>query len=319
MTQAIVPTSAIEVVQPQGDAFTLAATHLMDKLSETSQRVYQYTFREWIRFAGENGFAPAAITFITLRAFINETDIATSTRQNRLSHMRQVLAALSILDRDTYQRHYEAVNFFLKAKKNPESVERHKRALKPHEATRLLDVWRNQTGFKAIRNEAMIRLLVVTGLRRSELVALKWTDIDLEAGTVHVRHGKGDKERISAILDNTDGTQAALSRLRATQPEGYQHVFPAPSGGRGEYWVADIPCNAETVYQTVKKTAKAAGLGDLAPHDLRRTMITDGLNNGARLHDLQVQAGHSNPSTTLRYAQGADAAELKSRITLSFA
>ena len=46
-----------------------------------------------------------------------------------------------------------------------------------------------------MRNDVMIRLLVYTGLRRSELVALRWTDINVEDLTITVRHGKGDKER----------------------------------------------------------------------------------------------------------------------------
>ena len=67
---------------------------------------------------------------------------------------------------------------------------RAKRALKPHEVTRLLDVWRNTRSVKGVRNNAMIRLLVYTGLRRSELVMLRWSDVDAEAGLVTVRHGK---------------------------------------------------------------------------------------------------------------------------------
>lgn len=45
---------------------------------------------------------------------------------------------------------------------------------------------------RALRNCTMIRILVYTGLRRSELVALRWSDVDAEAGIVTVRHGKGD-------------------------------------------------------------------------------------------------------------------------------
>ena len=93
--------------------------------------------------------------------------------------------------------------------------DRVKRALKPHEVTRLLDVWRDDRSIQGLRNNSMIRLLVYTGLRRSELVALRWSDVDIEAGVVTVRHGKGDKERVVAILDSTDGT-----RLVAGAPAG---------------------------------------------------------------------------------------------------
>lgn len=69
----------------------------------------------------------------------------------------------------------------------------------------------------------------------------------------------------------------------------------------------------------VKSTSKKAGLGDLAPHDLRRTHITEGLNSGATVADMQAQAGHVNASTILHYAQVTDAVKRRSRITFRFA
>ena len=118
---------------------------------------------------------------------------------------------------------------------------RAKRALKPHEVTRLLDVWRNDPSVKGVRNNAMIPLLVYTGLRRSELVMLRWTDVDAEAGLVTVRHGKGGKERVAAILDSTEGTELALGRLRESQPEEYQFLFASTTPGHGTKWLADVP------------------------------------------------------------------------------
>ena len=170
-----------------------------------------------------------------MREFINEAAIAKSTRQNRLSHMRKILQALTIAERAQYEQHYQAVKSFLKVKTTDEDRMRPgrvKRALKPHEVTRMLDVWRNDESVKGIRNNAMIRLLVYTGLRRSELVMLRWTDVDIEAGLVTVRHGKGGKERVAAILDSTDGTDVALQRLRCSQPAGYQFLFASTTPGR---------------------------------------------------------------------------------------
>ena len=66
----------------------------------------------------------------------------------------------------------------------------------------------------------MIRLLAYTGLRRSEPVMLRWSDVDSEAGLVMFRHGKGGKERVAAIVDSSDGTEIALQRLCKSQPEG---------------------------------------------------------------------------------------------------
>ena len=69
---------------------------------------------------------------------------------------------------------------------------RSQRALKRTEVARLLDVWAADPRLVGIRNYALLRLMIYTGLRRAEIVTLRWDDIDLENQTVTVRHGKGD-------------------------------------------------------------------------------------------------------------------------------
>ena len=90
---------------------------------------------------------------------------------------------------------------------------------------------------------------------------LRWSDIDTEAGLVTVRHGKGGKERVAAILDRTEGTELALQRLRKSQPEGYQFLFASTTPERGTKWLSDTPTSDEVVAMVVGKTAKIAGLG----------------------------------------------------------
>ena len=68
----------------------------------------------------------------------------------------------------------------------------------------------------------------------TDCVMLRWSDIDTEAGLVTVRHGKGGKERVAAILDRTEDTELALQRLRKSQPEGYQFLFASTTPGRGD-------------------------------------------------------------------------------------
>ena len=107
-----------------------------------------------------------------------------------------------------------------------------------------------------------------------------------------VRHGKGGKERVAAILDSSDGTELALQRLRKSQPEGYQFLFASTTPGRGTKWLADVPTSDEVVALVVGKTAKRAGLGKLAAHDLRRTLITIGLESGGHV-ERPARAGGS--------------------------
>ncbi len=285
--------------------FHVAASVVADSLSLTSRRVYDCTFRAWCKFAHERHFSVYDVSYVHVREFINGADVAKTTRQNRLSHMRKILEALTIADRERYEQHYHAVKAFLKAKStgydhtHPGQV---KRTLRPHEVTRLLDVWHDDRSIKGVRNNAMVRLLVYTGLRRSELVTLRWSDLDAEEGLVTVRHGKGGKERVTAVLDSTDDTMLALKRLRNSQPEGYQHIFASTTPGRGTKWQADIPTNDEVVALVVGKTAQKAGLGKLTAHDLRRTLITAGLESGGHVKDLQEQAGHENAARQNKFA-----------------
>ena len=84
--------------------FHRAAAVVADSLSPTSRRVYDCTFRAWRKFADEQGFSIDDVTYAHVRAFIYQADLAKTTRQNRLSHMRKVLEALSIADRERYER-----------------------------------------------------------------------------------------------------------------------------------------------------------------------------------------------------------------------
>lgn len=84
--------------------FHRAAAVVADSLSPTSRCVYDCTFRAWRKFADEQGFSIDDVTYAHVRAFIFEADLAKTTRQNRLSNMRKVLEALSIADRERYER-----------------------------------------------------------------------------------------------------------------------------------------------------------------------------------------------------------------------
>ena len=319
MTQAITAHSSQDLAEQS--IFDKAVAIVLDTLSPTSRRVYDRTYRTWRQFATEREFDVMELTLDHIRAFIHEADVAKTTRQNRLSHMRKLLELLAIGD-GHYRRHYDAVKSFLKVQANADDKsrpERVKRALNPHEATALLGVWRDDDSDVGIRNDVMIRLLVYVGLRRSELIALRWTDINFEYMTITVRHGKGDKERVVAIVDPSEGTVRALQTLRNAQSGGYTYVFPSMTRGRAATWAADTPTVDQTVMRVVSQTAKRAGLGELAPHDLRRTHITEGLNTGATVADMQAQAGHANAATTLRYAQATEAVQRRHRINFRFA
>ena len=305
--QAIIPAGG-NAIQQRPD-FEQLLTVINDSLSPTSQRVYRRTYDAWRDWCDEHGTDALDVTYDNVRAFLFDADVSKSTRQNRLSHMRKLAELLALSGLPGARQHYEAIKGFLKIKAQDSDRDRptrNKRALSPSEANALLNVWTGDSPLE-LRNNAMIRLLLFTGLRRSELVALRWQDIDLAGHVVTVRHGKGDKARETAIMDNSSRTQAALDALHDAMGHGCEYVFGGLTRHRKPSFGDDKPTTDKTVDRVVKATAQKAGLGDLAPHDLRRTHITEYLATGGAVHDAQAQAGHARGDTTLGYAQAVDA------------
>ena len=158
----------------------------------------------------------------------------------------------------------------------------------------------------------LIRLLVFTGVRRAELAALRWDDINFEDMTVRIRHDKGDKERLATIADSTSGTQDVLADLRDNQDGAYKYIFPRMTRGRSPDWGEDKPMLPIAVLRVVRTAADKAKLivddKTQSPHDLRRTFATKLLKEKVPLREVQEAMGHAQASTTLRYAQATDAA-----------
>ncbi|HEX2906801.1 MAG TPA: site-specific integrase [Phototrophicaceae bacterium] len=149
---------------------------------------------------------------------------------------------------------------------------------------------------------ALVSCGLATGSRRAEIVALERRDVNLDEGTIHIRHGKGDKARDATIVG--DFGIWALLEWKAIQGEGWQYVFvPVNKGG---VIGPDKAISADTYYNAVKEVSKVVGF-DFATHDLRRSLLTELSRMGARTRDLQAQAGHAHSSTTEKYIQAADA------------
>ncbi len=133
-------------------------------------------------------------------------------------------------------------------------------------------------------------LLVLTGLRRGELLGLPREDVDLRRGILRVRSGKGDKQRHVPLSSRA----AALLREHLASHTS-PWVFPSRSG--------DSPMNADNWYHRVWRPAlRRAGLRDLRIHDLRHTFCSRLVERGVPLETVARLAGHESLQTTRRYA-----------------
>lgn len=134
---------------------------------------------------------------------------------------------------------------------------------------------------KSEKHKAILMTLFYTGLRRSELVNLKTTDIVNQNGFMGFRViGKGQKERLVAI------------------PEELKPYLQANSNNT-DTKLFDI--DESTVYRLVKKYSNKAGLEGFGAHSCRATVISNLLDNGVSLRDVADLAGHSSVNTTMLY------------------
>ena len=145
-------------------------------------------------------------------------------------------------------------------------------------------------GKLAVRDRAMLELFYSSGLRLSELVGLRWIDLDLDGGEVRVL-GKGSKTRIVPV------GRHAITALRAL---GAEQGMPADSPvfrGRG-----GAPINPRTVQLRMKTLALQQGIPKhIHPHLLRHTFASHMLESSGDLRAVQELLGHADIATTQIY------------------
>ena len=148
-----------------------------------------------------------------------------------------------------------------------------------------------------VRDQCIIELALGTGLRVSEIGALKIEDIDLKRGgnSLIVRHGKGDKLRQVKFSSSLKTTIQEYLDYRASDSE---YLFPSQ---RQDHM---FPTAIQKVF---KKWAGRAGLPSrFSIHSCRHFYATALLKVSKNLRLTQVQLGHSNPQTTTVYAQALE-------------
>lgn len=152
-----------------------------------------------------------------------------------------------------------------------------------------------------LRDRAMLETLYATGLRVSELVGLRLSQLGLAQGVVRVV-GKGNKERLVPLGEEAAAWLArylAEARPVLVQRHLTDAVFATARGG---------PLTRQAFWHNLKRHARDAGIGGaLSPHTLRHAFATHLLNHGADLRAVQMLLGHSDLSTTQIYTHVARA------------
>lgn len=140
----------------------------------------------------------------------------------------------------------------------------------------------------AWRDFVMIETGLLAGPRLAELCKLEVFDADLDGATLHIRHGKGDKDRNVPIAGRL---ATALREWIGERKTGW--LFPGPKGKR---------LSVRTFQLRLAALAKAAGIRKRThPHTLRHCFATQLDATGSTLKEIQELLGHSNLQTTALY------------------
>jgi site-specific recombinase XerD len=266
-----------------------AAARFLDSpsLSEGTRRAYRFDVNEFCRWLEEDGTTLDDVDVRTLVAYVGHLGsgrrrggkLAPATIARKLSAVRAVL------------RHALGPARVPDARLAPRRGRRLPDAPKSVELERELDALEGE-GPLPLRNRALVELVYSAGLRSAEAVALDLGDVDFEQELVHVRSGKGAKDRVVPL-----GEEAAYwvsLYLRDARP----------ALARG--------ANDALFLSATGKRLDTSTLRRLAPHPhrLRHAFATHLLEGGADLRTIQELLGHSSLSTTQVYSH-VDAKRLR--------
>ena len=163
----------------------------------------------------------------------------------------------------------------------------------------------------------MYYIELATGLRRGELLGLKWSDIDWKNGIIKVRRqiARVDGQIVEAPLKTKNSyravtiSQQAIEVLKKQKTKtNDQYVFPSPNGG---------PISPDSVNNMLKRVLERAGIPKVRFHDLRHTFATIALQNGVDIKTVSGMLGHFSAGFTLdTYAHVTTSAQKEAAQTM---
>lgn len=175
-----------------------------------------------------------------------------------------------------------------------------------------------------LRNRAMLAAMLGAGLRVSELVKLRPSDVDLAAGQIRVNMGKGGVDRVVPVADDTTAWFRAWQEKRRALGCKRGEPFFTTVRARGKYHLigTDKTCDAKGcqglhvryVQMLIKRLGKKAGIEKaVTPHVLRHTCATRWLQGGLDIREVQQLLGHASVTTTQIYTH-VDPAAIRAKV-----
>lgn len=252
--------------------------------SEHTVRAYSADLIQFVTYLRENDATVLSPLHVTKShvseylSYLGQCDLSGVTRARKLSAVRGLYRFL--VNQDLIEKNPTT------GIDTPKQESRTRTSLRTDEYSRIL-----AAAGSSPRDFAILQVFLQTGIRVSELCTLLTTDIDLIAGTLTVRDGKGQKDR--EIELEKKAVKALKNYLSQREESSYDALFlnryGQPIGDRG-------------VRKLVNRATTAAGLEKhVSPHIFRHTYASKKAERNIDVFQLQAWLGHKDPKTTMRY------------------
>ena len=252
-------------------------TLIQKRYSENTKKAYISYFEDFIRYFNRGN--PEDISVDEINAYIlqliEKRNISVSQQNQRINAIKFYYE--KVLGRE---KMYFGIKRPIKEKRLPD-------VLSLAEIRRMIDVTEN------IKHKCVIALLYSAGLRRSELIHLKLSDIMPDQKLIKIRQSKGNKDRYVGLSNH-------MLHLLREYYEAYRPKEWVLEGQNGGMY------SAESIGKLVARAAIRAGIGrKVTPHMLRHSFATHHLESGTDLRYIQEFLGHNSSKTTEIYTHVA--------------
>lgn len=284
----------VEVLQSGKTAFDeeiaafIAYLHNVKKMSKNTEMSYTRDLTKLRNFT--DGKRLSDIELDDLNAYVAYLENASFAATTISRNIASIKAFFHYLMKEG--KLFEDVSISLKS---PKIIKHTPGILSTSEIIRLLEQ-PNGDSPKEVRDKAMLELLYATGIRVSELIALRTVDVNMQLGYIVCKDSR--KER---LIPFGDQAHAAMSR--------YINEVRESMVSNSECGLLFVNCMGKSMsrqgfWKLIKGYAKKAGIdSDITPHTLRHSFAAHLVENGADLKVVQEMLGHSDISTTQIYVK----------------